>query len=196
MPNYIGLQAQMLRTAKFDEPFDRALSLCGLGLSGEAGEVADLIKKYFYHGKPFDRAKLIEEAGDVLWYAAYLYHTLDIYPFDTVIESVSQWPGFVFPELNEAELFTRIGLKLTTKASAVTLSISNELEFGPGGKYVALCISEELNSLVNQVRALALLLDSSLIEMCQVNIAKLNKRYPNGFNTADSLARVDVEVQA
>lgn len=44
----------------------------GLGISGEAGEVADMIKKYLYHGHKMDYSKLIKELGDVLWYIAEL----------------------------------------------------------------------------------------------------------------------------
>lgn len=41
-----------------------------LGLAGEAGECADLVKKhYFQDDRPIHDA-LIDELGDVLWYAA------------------------------------------------------------------------------------------------------------------------------
>lgn len=43
-----------------------------LGIAGEAGEVADLIKKHLGHGHPLDAAKLEKELGDVLWYVAAL----------------------------------------------------------------------------------------------------------------------------
>ena len=39
-----------------------------LGLVGEAGEVAELIKKDQYHDKPYERQKMRDELGDVLWY--------------------------------------------------------------------------------------------------------------------------------
>jgi len=39
-----------------------------LGVAGEAGEVVDLIKKATMYNKPMDRAKLIEEMGDVEFY--------------------------------------------------------------------------------------------------------------------------------
>lgn len=43
-----------------------------LGVAGEAGEVADAVKKGVYHGGPIDRAKVIKEMGDTLWYLARL----------------------------------------------------------------------------------------------------------------------------
>lgn len=46
-----------------------------LGLTGESGEVADLIKKSQYAPdfvKPIDRDKLLNELGDAFWYLTYL----------------------------------------------------------------------------------------------------------------------------
>ncbi len=41
-----------------------------LGLCGEAGEVADLIKKATMQGHVLDRERVCEELGDVCWYLA------------------------------------------------------------------------------------------------------------------------------
>lgn len=41
-----------------------------LGLAGEAGEVADTIKKGILHQHGLDVAKVEKELGDVLWYVA------------------------------------------------------------------------------------------------------------------------------
>lgn len=41
-----------------------------LGMCGEAGECADILKKYLHQGHEFDREKLVRELGDVLWYIA------------------------------------------------------------------------------------------------------------------------------
>lgn len=46
------------------------LVMGALGLVGEAGEVADLIKKVAYHGHELDNDALAEELGDALWYIA------------------------------------------------------------------------------------------------------------------------------
>jgi NTP pyrophosphatase (non-canonical NTP hydrolase) len=54
------------------------LTISALGLTGEAGEVADLVKKHLYHGHPLDRDKLIKEAGDVAWYLARLATALEM----------------------------------------------------------------------------------------------------------------------
>lgn len=40
----------------------------GLALAGEAGEVADYIKKVMWHGKPLDPEHVELELGDILWH--------------------------------------------------------------------------------------------------------------------------------
>lgn len=47
------------------------LVLGALGLAGEAGEFADMVKKHIFHGHPFDINKAIKEVGDVQWYTNY-----------------------------------------------------------------------------------------------------------------------------
>lgn len=41
-----------------------------MGLCGESGECCDLVKKHMFQGHELNRAKLIEELGDVAWYIA------------------------------------------------------------------------------------------------------------------------------
>lgn len=98
------------RTAN-GKPGEDLMTNFALGISAEAGEVADLIKKYRFHGHPLKREELVKELGDVLWYASQVANVAAI-GFDEVAES---------------------------------------------------------------------------------NIAKLMKRYPNGFSSKDSIKRVDVE---
>ncbi len=81
----------------------------GLGIAGEAGEVADLIKKGIGHDAGLDRPKLIKELGDCLWY----------------------------------------------------------------------------------IGAIASAIEINLAEVAQANTEKLLARYPNGFSTADSIAKAD-----
>lgn len=43
-----------------------------LGLTGEAGEFADMMKKHHGHGHDLDEKKAAKELGDVLWYLSVL----------------------------------------------------------------------------------------------------------------------------
>jgi NTP pyrophosphatase (non-canonical NTP hydrolase) len=47
-----------------------SLVVAALGLYGESGEVADMVKKHFGQGHPLDKEKFVKELGDVLWYLA------------------------------------------------------------------------------------------------------------------------------
>ena len=49
----------------------------GLGLAGEMGEGADLAKQHLFQSHVIDRARLLDELGDVLWYSMLICHTLD-----------------------------------------------------------------------------------------------------------------------
>lgn len=41
-----------------------------LGLTGESGEVADIVKKSFMQGHPMDVEHIAKELGDICWYIA------------------------------------------------------------------------------------------------------------------------------
>ena len=58
------------RTSAAPFPERERLMVQTLGLCGEAGEVADLVKKASWHGLALDDATLANELGDVLWYVA------------------------------------------------------------------------------------------------------------------------------
>lgn len=59
---------------------DSRPEILALGLTGEAGEVADHLKKVLGHGHPMDVDDLEGELGDVLWYIAALasYHDIPL----------------------------------------------------------------------------------------------------------------------
>lgn len=43
-----------------------------MGVSTEAGELLDAVKKHIYYGKDLDKVNLFEEVGDLFWYLAIL----------------------------------------------------------------------------------------------------------------------------
>ena len=63
---------------------DAELSYLGLGLNGEAGEVADKIKKHLRDGK-LDIGGIVYELGDVCWYIARLAESLG-YSLEDILE--------------------------------------------------------------------------------------------------------------
>lgn len=61
-----------------------------LGLAGEAGEAADLIKKHVFHAHGLDKDKLVKELGDVLWYIANVAETLGVQLEDVMQKNVTK----------------------------------------------------------------------------------------------------------
>ncbi len=51
-----------------DDPLREKVLCTVCGLSGEAGEYADMVKKLFYHGHEIDGMDVLLELGDILYY--------------------------------------------------------------------------------------------------------------------------------
>lgn len=87
--NLSDYQKAALRTFKAELTQRNLLANGALGLCGEAGEVADLIKKHLYPSKPGDGARTLErltdELGDVLWYLAVLAEGVGV-SLDTIAQ--------------------------------------------------------------------------------------------------------------
>jgi NTP pyrophosphatase (non-canonical NTP hydrolase) len=66
--------------------FHKRLLNFSLGITGEAGEFANLVKKIIFHGHDYDKGKLKEELGDQLWYVATLATTIGC-----TLEEVAQY---------------------------------------------------------------------------------------------------------
>lgn len=76
-------QELALRTASKESLVDGStmLNAAALGLNGEAGEIADHVKKIMFHGHPLDdttRDKIAKEIGDILWYCAMAARGIDL----------------------------------------------------------------------------------------------------------------------
>lgn len=81
-------QRAAMRTARDPQAPDEFMHLV-LGLVGEAGEIAEKVKKWVRDKDSdpalLDRDDMAAELGDVLWYAAVLANYLDL-SFDDVAE--------------------------------------------------------------------------------------------------------------
>lgn len=67
--NYVNVEEMLARLS--DKRYLILLHAV-MGLSTEANELLDAVKKYIFYGKEIDKVNLIEEAGDIFWYMAAL----------------------------------------------------------------------------------------------------------------------------
>ena len=81
-----GITAKAYQIAACDTaifPKEKALEYLTLGLTGEAGEIANKVKKFIRDGAPPDeyearKIQIAYEIGDVMWYCAVLAEELDM----------------------------------------------------------------------------------------------------------------------
>lgn len=78
-------QTEALRTAS-EMNQDVPMIVNGvLGLCGEAGECADMVKKHLFQGHELDTVHLAKELGDVAWYLAVAAYSIG-YDLETVFQ--------------------------------------------------------------------------------------------------------------
>ena len=61
-----------------------------VGVSGEAGELLDAIKKNWIYGKPLDRTNVIEELGDLRFYIQVITNALGISEQEVLQENANK----------------------------------------------------------------------------------------------------------
>ena len=67
-------------------PAEKLMLLNGvLGMSGEAGECSDIVKKHIFQGHNLDEAHIAKELGDVAWYLAIAAHSIG-YGLDDIFQ--------------------------------------------------------------------------------------------------------------
>jgi NTP pyrophosphatase (non-canonical NTP hydrolase) len=76
--NFSEYQELAARTLGRDRTHEQQLANAALGLTGESGEVAEVIKKHLFHATPLDRDAIIKELGDCLWYIGAFATVLDL----------------------------------------------------------------------------------------------------------------------
>jgi NTP pyrophosphatase (non-canonical NTP hydrolase) len=87
-----------------DNVINVPLLLTGLiGMTSEAGEAQEIMKKVLFQGKPYTeetRLHLIKELGDVIWYWTNACNALQIDPNEVIAGNVSKlearYPGGTF----------------------------------------------------------------------------------------------------
>ena len=79
-------QTAALRTAQTDKLTASDLLLnSALGLCGESGEVADLVKKHRFQGHDLELDHVAKELGDIAWYLAVGAYSIG-YDLETILQ--------------------------------------------------------------------------------------------------------------
>ena len=75
----------------------------GIGLSSEAGELNEIVKKCIFQGKPMNEETVFHlkrELGDIMWYWITSCRALDLDPNEVIEENInklkSRYPGAEF----------------------------------------------------------------------------------------------------
>lgn len=165
-----------------------------LGLTGEFGEVIDLVKKHTMQGHGIDIYDLTREGGDVYWYAAYLLDTVET-TLGEVLQFVTlpriNWPTLETLPRIDWPVLDWAAFDLTIWYSAVPTSLGvYTLHPTEENKYTFLV------HFSNFLAAFADFLGRWRItpDDCWAALAiKLEQRYEDGFSTEASIARKDVQ---
>ena len=84
--DFVNLADRMVELDGQGANIERLLT-AAVGMSAEAGEFTEIVKKMVFQGKPWNGANkhhLVTELGDIMWYVANACMALDI-SFDDVI---------------------------------------------------------------------------------------------------------------
>ncbi|APC85508.1 nucleoside triphosphate pyrophosphohydrolase family protein [Clostridium botulinum] len=76
--NFKEYQEKALRTkCTYTDNIDQLINGV-MGLTGESGEVIDIVKKFMYQGHQLDEDKIINELGDTLWYINLIANSINM----------------------------------------------------------------------------------------------------------------------
>lgn len=181
--NPIVYLSEVRRTMNPERVQENAL----LGLRGESGEVADVVKKIVCHGLTMDekRDAMVKELGDSLWYGV----EKCLIPVEG---SKSGEPLLKDPVICAALSLRRIEI------NDMTLTELADQFCGAADKLAhSTMYFEAIDSLTEFVTFMQAIgarwaQPITMSEIMEANANKLRKRYPAGFTKAASIARADV----
>lgn len=149
-----------------------------LGLIGEAGEIVDIIKKQTYMGLPEEtaKAKILDEAGDWLWYMAELCTGLDA-DLEKVMRNVTR--DTLIAIVGCEALAVYLIVRSSSIWTEYAVAFDGRIDAGKIGAAVAAWYSLVISN------------DLTVQEVMEHNIAKLRARYPEGFDAERSNRRYE-----
>jgi len=186
--------------ARTDHP-DLPIEYMAGSLCEEAGEFWGRVKKVKWHGHPHDaamQAKMVEELGDCLWYLDRLAARFGT-SLETVVALRARTHCRTFAEFHativrpcDAFPLERHSGNLCYEASMLwghAQSVRWERQAVDAVREYA---TPRFGLAVELLDDCATGIGESLAGVARANVAKLRKRYRDGFSSAASIARVDV----
>lgn len=163
-----------------------------VGMTGEAGELLDAIKKVWVYGRERDRKNEVEELGDFEFYFEAGLQTLRAQDRPELSEVNHEIIAELVKKFDGSQI---VAVSQLTAAAAGMLSLSTVM-FDPLSEVEerkeAFGQIEEALSTVDAMLALTYsTLGIARDEALQANVAKLRVRYPQGYTDAAAIARAD-----
>lgn len=176
-----------------DGPVVVRLNTAVLGLVGEVGEFADLLKKVVGHGHTPDPVKFGKEGGDVFWYLAELSDAFGIEMEDRDVDTAQQEAALAIlgGQLTKNEKPYEVAIEYVLAAAfnaGQVAGIYNALMQGTEADWASVQIL--LANVSTYVATALYLMGLPLWAVLEHNIAKLKERYPDGFSEERSINRV------
>jgi len=166
---------EALRTFKSTHSHEDIL-LAMVGIVGESGEIVDWFKKYRFHTKKPNRELLLLELGDILWYVELLSYLMKLKTDTSTMTVLPYQNGHT-----DIKDLLIVALEISKEASHFTLVSLEYLEGigSPNNAFNWTCAECAISNIKYHVQYIAEHMSSSLEEVQQMNIDKLNKRYPD-----------------
>lgn len=153
---------------------------------------------------PLDKAEAIKELGDIMWYCSLAYQALLTFVIPTSPRfPVSQAAVIRFTDVVNYAQAKSDGMQPSSVITArMDLAVSAQhagnllLKWFKNACFYGQVreqheIETQLALIISHVAKLARLLGSNISEVLDINIDKLRRRYPEGFNGQDAVAQAD-----
>ena len=159
---------------------DKNLQQAILGLIGEWGEVADILKKNIFQGHEIDKNHLIEELGDCCWYGMLF---IDEAKLDTHVIFYENWRVNSSSYQNMSDVIGLIanGSKCIGELCGLLYYYSNH--------GLSLASLDCIRSIFWSIESVANLHGCTLFDIFTNNVKKISTRYPDGFSVQNSINR-------